>query len=432
MAVEVPVVDKVPVTSQDFLDAFNDDDKTPPKKEVDLKLDDADEEIPDEDLKLKTKNKEIVEPEENEDDEEVKDEEEEPELKLEDEDEVDLARIPRRTEIKEAFPEIFKKFPQLDHIIQREHQFSELFSTLKEAKDVKESIGDYNAFQAELFNGDIKGILRAVKKSDENAYNKLVGNWIEDLARVDPAANLRVANKITRSILKVLDNKAKELGMGDGEEGEQLSIAVRLVNKALYGSTKLSEPEINQETQEDPREARLKEEQNKFEQQKYQAAFGDISGQMKNWLNKVVAKNVDPKETIPAYLKEKLIEDVLSALDNQLMDDTRFKNLVGSLYASAHKSGYDQSSRDKILETLKNKAKSMLPPIIRAKKERALKGSNSFVRRKEVVDDEEDVTPTNVGAKREPREKITSNRQDGKDRLKIRDGESINDFFARE
>lgn len=427
MAVEVPV-EKGPVTSQDFLDAFNDDKPSKDdKKEVDLKLDDSEDESEDELPPLRGKSK--VEDEEKEEVEKPAEEDEEKEeLNLEDEDEIDLAGLPTRAKIKEMYPDIFKKIPQLDHVIQREHQFSELFSTLKDAKVAKESLNDYNAFQSELFNGDLKGILRAVKKSDENAYNKLIGNYIEDLARVDPAANLRVANKITKSILKVLDNRAKELG--DSEDGEQLGIAIGLVNKALYGSTKLSDPEISQQEAEDPREVRLKEEQSKFEQSKYQAAFTDVSTRMKSLLTKAVTRDIDPRGTIPSYVKEKLVEDVLSDLDNQLMGDSRFKNLVGSLWSSAHKNGYDASSTNKILEALKRKAQTMLPPIMRAKKERALKGLGVSVRRKEV--DEVDETPKNSGDKREPREKITSNRQDGKDRLKMRDGESAMDFFARD
>ena len=42
--------------------------------------------------------------------------EESEELKLsEDEDELELAKIPERQEIKKAFPDLFKKFPALEH-----------------------------------------------------------------------------------------------------------------------------------------------------------------------------------------------------------------------------------------------------------------------------------------------------------------------------
>ena len=362
------------------------------------------------------------------------DEEKETKLEIKDEDdELELTNIPRRAELKAAYPDIFKKFPALDHVIQREKQYSDIFPSLSEARTVKEDVDRLKGFESELLSGDLEGTLKSVKAADEDSFNKMTDHYIATLYKVDKAAHLKLTNNIFKGVLKAVSDNYKDAEKDSNEE--QFLIAAKVLHKALYGSTNITGPEvISKETKEDPEKAKLQNERKIFEQTKLQDAVQSVVSTVYNSIERAVTDGIDPKGILPPYLRETLIRDVLSTLNKDMKGDRRFKDFIDRKWLDAQKSGYNDDSKKAIRKALLLKAKSLLPSIMRSKKAAALKG---LVTRKRVNDDDEDVE-SQIGEKkeREPRseegkKKPTFNRQDG-DRLKPKPGESNRAFFMRD
>src|SRR5215475_3565405 len=128
------------LTTDNILDVLNSDDSSSKDKsdEFDLSvLDENDEDSQDEPKEESEKERSEEEEEEEELDlKEKEDDEKEP--NLEDEDELELSKIPKRAEIKAAYPDIFKKFPQLERALYREHAYAEVFSSVADAKEAKD------------------------------------------------------------------------------------------------------------------------------------------------------------------------------------------------------------------------------------------------------------------------------------------------------
>ncbi len=115
--------------------------------------------VPDHEISI-TPDEDETESEEEESETEEKDEKEE-ELKLDEdkEDELELVDIPRKKEIEAKYPKIFKDFPQLERALFRNAAYSEVFATINDAKEAKQSLEDYNGFQSELMSGNIENVL---------------------------------------------------------------------------------------------------------------------------------------------------------------------------------------------------------------------------------------------------------------------------------
>src|SRR5216684_2440964 len=123
------VIDEKPLTSDDILDKLNETDE----KEVDEK---PKEEVTEESIK-----------------EPITEDEGRTEEKIEIEEEEKYEEIPKRQAILKEFPELFKKFPAIEHAIYREQQYAEIFPTLDDAKEANARLDDFKAFESELFDG---------------------------------------------------------------------------------------------------------------------------------------------------------------------------------------------------------------------------------------------------------------------------------------
>lgn len=400
-------------------DDKSDDDKDT-KDDLDLLGDSDDEESDDEDDSKEDKDSE-------------EDDEEEDDLDADNEEEIELDQIPTRAQIKAKYPNIFKEFKALDHIIQREKQFATVFSTIKEAKDARAEIAEYNSFKNEIFDGSIEGVLKSLKSSDEKAYSKLTNNLLETVNKVDPAAAITINNKVLKGTLKfVYDSCLSELKDNpDSEDAKQLSIAVRLLNKAIYRTTNITGPEsIAQNDKADPEKEKFESEKAEYAKTRLGEAYQDVMTRTNGRIRAAVERQIDTKNIIPAYVKGKLVDDVLKALDAELSSDTRFRSNLDRLWRESLDNKYSTASKDKIHEALIRRSKTSLQSIMRAKRAEALKGLSTT--RRAVDKDSDDETPRNTrDNKGDPKKKITSSRRED-DRSKPRAGESNREFLMRD
>src|SRR5216684_3091765 len=123
-------IDEKPLTSDDILNKLNEENE----EETDEK---PKEEIAEESIK-----------------EPITEDEGRTEEKIEIEEENEkYEEIPKRQAILKEFPELFKKFPAIEHAIYREQQYAEIFPTLDDAKEANARLDDFKAFENELFDG---------------------------------------------------------------------------------------------------------------------------------------------------------------------------------------------------------------------------------------------------------------------------------------
>lgn len=368
----------------------------------------------------KDKDKEIKDKETDTEDEDLKKLEEDLEDEEIDEDKLELATPVRRSEILKEFPDIFKKFPYLEKAYYREQQFTEVFSTIDDAKEALSKAETFDKLEADLFTGNTELMLKAVKENDPNAFNKIIDNYLPALAAVDQTAYHHIIGNITKhTIQSMLD----EAGGMEEESGRSLKIAAQILNQFVFGSNKFTAPtKLSTDKPKDDNKDKLDTERQQFAQQKFDDAVDTLNTRVNNSIKSTIEEYIDPKKSMTDFVRKHAINDAVKEISDLLNNDTRFKTLVDKLWDKAAKNNYSKSLLDDIRNAHMSRAKTVLLSVIKTARNNALKGMG-----KRVSEDNDD--------KKGPitrRSTTSSNNDSGKDKNNgPKKGESNLDFMMR-
>lgn len=342
---------------------MEEDDKEEPIKLVE----DKEEKKEEEPIKLVEEEKEEGE-EETEGEDELK--ELEDELKEPDEDKLELITPARRKDILKEFPDVFKKFPYLEHAYYRDQQFSEMFATPKEAKDTIDKAQILDQFDSDLKQGNIETALKAVKGSGEIAFNKLVDDYLPNLARIDKDAYHHVIG----NILKTTAIQMIEDGRSSGNE--ELLDAAKVMYKFIFPSDKqIMRPSVMSKPEDNKEEDRISEREQAINKREFERARDELTVRVTNTLKSTIEANIDPKGSMTDYVKKNASRDCYEKLESLLNSDKRLGVLIDRLWESAFKENFSKSAMDKIKTAYNSRAKSLLPTVIKQARQEALKSS---------------------------------------------------------
>jgi hypothetical protein len=312
---------------------------------------------------------------ESKEDAEDKEQTDEEEIELaEPEDELEFVNVPRKKEILKEFPELFKKFPGMERALYKEAQYAELFPTMQEAKIAKEELRGLKEVEAEILNGDLENVLKSVKEQNPESFDKVVNNYIHTLRKVDEQAYYGVLNFI-------IDNAiVTAYKTGHEQQDEQLMIAAQLINKFVHGSHNIQHPRYPRQVrpENDPREQQLAQKQTELNYREFNGALSDVTERTENTIKATIDKYIDSKSQMTPYLRDKAVTDVLAELNQSIQSDARFKSVLDNLWRESANNGYSTQSKNKIRNQIINKAKVVLPDIIRRVRAEALKNNRSM------------------------------------------------------
>lgn len=328
----------------------------------------------------------VEEPEKEEEKVELKEGEEkdEKEEKIElDESKDEYIAPVSRKEILAAYPDLFKKFPYLERAMYRDREYTELFPSVEEARQSVERLGTLQNAESELFSGKQENILKAVKAQDENAYYKLVDDFLPMLERTDQKAYLATIGNVGRHFVARMWQEGAKLGK-DTDGGKALQQAAATLSTALFGKAELKEMERLAKP-EDPNANKVAEERAQQLAERYSEVADDLDGRVQNTLFATIEQYIDPKQTMSEYVRDNAMEDCLEYLDEAIEDDTQFKPYLDSLWKQAMAANYSRASQDKIKAAYLSKAKSLLPGII----QRVRKEAGQQVSSKRVIKEED-------------------------------------------
>ena len=410
------------MSKEDVIDFLGeDDDKTetiPLTDEKPSKGKDKTKPDEDDDKKLDTKTQEEEEPEEQEEEDELKELEEE--LKEPTEEQLELVTPVRRRDILKKYPQLFKDFPYLEKAYYREQQFTEILPTIEDAKIAVDKATTLDQFDEDLKRGNTEVVLRAIKQTNPQVFNKVVDDYLNVLANVDEQAHLHVIGTITKHTIVSMVQEAKR------SDNAALLQAAQILNQYVFGSSNYTPPEKLSKGENPQQNAQLNEvqrQQQQFFQQRYETARGDLNTRVNNTLRATIAANIDPKNSMTDYVKKTATRDATETLESLIGKDTRFKALVDKLWEAAFKANFSKDSVDRIKSAFTSKAKTLLPSVIKKARNEALRGTSG---RK--VSDEDDSSDDKKGPVKESGGRSQSHRESGKSKS-VPEGMSTLDFL---
>lgn len=406
---------KPEATAEDINDFFNKPVEDKPVKEDKLEEDDdkpikkAPKEEDDEE-----KDDEIKDDEELElkDDEDLEDEEK---LDLKD-DEIKIEVPPKKREIVAKYPNFFKEFPAIEKMIYRDRQYSELFGSFDDAKEVAEQAQVLQEFENDILNGSTEKILTSVKQLDKKAYDKLIDNYLPTLHKVDKEAYFEVIGNVGKTIIAHMVKEARS------SENEELQKAARLLNQFLFASSTYTPPKQRVSQVED-KDNEVERERNEYIRERFESSRDELQTKVDNVLRGTISEYIDPKGEMSAYVKKNAINDAIKALHEELSKDAPFRKTLDRLWNGVFQDKFSKNSIDRVRSAYLGRSKQSLASIIKKARAEALKGSVPASRKRE---DDEEETPRKRGLGNTGRPHQSSGK------LQMKPGESVADFFARD
>ena len=417
-----------PKTADDINDIFNELDKedaAKPDKGEDEKpvkagkkpaKDDDDE---DEDIKIDSD-------EDVDEDEEIAikepDDEDDERLRLE-EDDIEIDAPPRKKEILKEFPEVFKKFPFLEKMMYRDRQYTELFGSFDDAKELAERAEIFTGFEQQLLSGKTEEILKNVKETDPKAFDKIVDTYLITLAKVDKDAYYDVTNSVAKRIIVEMVKEAND------SQNEELKQAALLMNQFLYGTSKFV-PHAPRTTAEKAGEEQSEAEKERLSllQERFETAKEDIQTRVDNTLRATISSYIDPKDIMTPYMKKNAVNDALQSLHSTLGRDTSFRKSLDKTWRSAYDAKYSKDSVNRIQSLYLGRAKGSLKAAIQKARVEALKDYTPAPR-----DKQEDEEPEEKTQAKPEKTRLTPGRpSQGTKKSEMKKGESVAEFFARD
>jgi hypothetical protein len=401
-----------------------DDKKTKDDDDITLKdLEDDDEKLDlddkkDDDKKRKAKDK---------DDEDEYDEDDKDKL---DEDELEIEAPPRKKEITAAYPDFFKKFPWMEKMMYRDRQYTELFGSFDDAREVAESAEVLQAFEQDLMQGNTVSVLSKVKEIDPKAFDKLVDNYLPNLAKVDKEAYFEVVGNIGKHIIKDIANEGmKRLNAGDKDTAGTLKAMANLLNQFLFGTTEFVEP-VNR-FKKDEKADEVDQERVAFVRERFETVRDDLQSKVDKILRATISEYIDPKDEMSAYEKRNAVRDCLLDVHKSIREDPMFIKSLDRLWENVFSTRFSNDAQGRVQRAYLGKSKTVLRAAIKRARAEALKDSSSNRRPRIKEDDDKDEkeeTPT----RRRTADTGRPHQQSGKRSLERQKGESVLEFLSRE
>ena len=262
---------------------------------------------------------------------------------------------------------VFTKYPALKNAYWRERGYSEQFATVDEAKAARVDVNIFREIQDEIFSGDLVGTIERVAGVDPNAAAQILDNFLPRVYARDPEAFARVVNPIFDRAMNYLVAK------GTDTKDADLITAVEIIRKELdiKSGTKPAGP--------DPEKERLKTQLSARERSDYNRAYNDVESNVLRVLNSEAERLVDPKGELKlsAYIKTKMIGDIVRRVGEKIRDDQQSGRVMGSLWKSAHQNNYSSTNLASIRNAYLARARHLLPSVAKVIKSKALASSSS-------------------------------------------------------
>lgn len=346
---------------------------------------------------------------------ETTDEEEEIKIEEKSDEETDTDELivpPKVSQITEKFPEFFKTFPFMKQMMFRDREFSELgLSSAADAKELIEKTENFSKFENDLFSGDIKSTLKAIKSTDDSSFSQIVDNLLPTLYEVDPQACAHLLNNIHRQSVKDMLEEAQQ------SSNEDLKTAATIFHQFVFGNTKWQEPVKFAKV--DATKPAENEKQN-FIKERFESAREDLTDRFNNALKSTIEQNIDPKGQMSAYVKKNAINDALRGINSVVTNDKAFKAVLDKKWKYAAENNFNKESMASIKTALLSRAKADLRDVILRSRKEAMQGQPVRTNSTKKVETEEEMPERNPNA----------NNQGSKNA--VPKGMSTKDFFLQD
>lgn len=296
---------------------------------------------------------------EGEEDKEIQEEEDDEEKKAASS---QIIEIPNYKEIVKKYPEFFKDFPHLRHIVFHEKEYREIFPTVDDAKEAIERLEDFDTLRESLSSGtpeDIINVIDSIKGLGDEVISKFSTNFLSSVRKIDQDLYYQV---ITPEIVNFTRSM---FNAGLRNENDNLKNAALVAAQHFFGNQKIAsgEQDVKLPIKETKKDDSIERERQSFKQERYTTFYNDVVIDSNHRMSSLIANGLDPKNNLSDGMKEVIIEKVQKEIDKILGDDSIHKSRMNSLWKKANGDNFSTLHKSKIISAYLEAAKEIMPRI---------------------------------------------------------------------
>lgn len=309
-------------------------------------------------------NTEDVDGEKDEDDEEKKDDEEgtededDEEENGEEQEEIVGALVTAK-DLKEKYPDIFKKVPELKAVIYREQQYSQLFADPAEAQEAAQNAATFREMEEDLVKGDIEPLLQAVKGTKEADFVKLAASVLPALKKLDEPTFMKVIAVPFKQMLRTAFRN------GQAKGNKNLMYAAQHIHDFIFDDTNLDEKTEfeGNSIKVSPDEEKYKKKLEELDARDHANFKKSVDSEWVDGVQEAFMDRLDPDNSLSKWTKDKMLEEAIKEINKQLTADSRHMKNMEVLWRNAKASGYNAESKSRIVNTALARAKQLIPTV---------------------------------------------------------------------
>lgn len=306
------------------------------------------------------------EEEHREEEEEHREEGEEEEEEHEEEGEAELEGVVVHglafRDLKKAYPDILKKFPQLGEIIARERDLSEVFSTKEDAQSAAADADFLHTLEGEILGGSSKRLVESVHKEDPENFKKFV---LDFSARVMKMDNMLYSDMIQPGVVRILHgamNAAQQAG------NKNLENSVKFISKWLFNDYDLPRVKDLELNEGDKETDGVKRERAQLANEIVDRFRSDTLDAGNEALSKMIREAIPDDKKLSKRMIEVIINDTGRDIDRTLGADRGHVRTMDSIFKRAQRSNYPRAAQREMITAYLRAAK----PLVKAKLARAM------------------------------------------------------------
>lgn len=272
-----------------------------------------------------------------------------------DDDEVDTSR-PTIKDIKTAYPDFFKKFPQMREMYFREREFSGLFPTVDDAKEASAKSEVFDNLNNDLTRGNPLTLLQSLAENNGRALVKVADNLLPSLLAVDKDLYLRTVIPVMEEVARSMHKK------GVADKNKNMAAAAQFLSHFITGSYEIPKERDHQRGPTD-RERDLEREVATAQQRDFNNAQSEVSDQLQTRLERDIMMELDKDRGLSDFMKKSIVAKVLEEVETVVGKDGRFVASQKALWRRASANGFRREDKASIRDAFLARVKPLVPGI---------------------------------------------------------------------
>lgn len=270
--------------------------------------------------------------------------------------------VPHFHAINKKYPNFFKDFPHVRHVIAHEKEYRELFPSVEEAKETVEQLENFSSLQESLSSGkpeDIVNVLESISELGDDVISNFASNFLGGIKKVDQNLYFEV---ITPELVNMVKNT---FNAGVRNENENLQAAAKVIALHLFGNMDVAtgKAEVKIPSKSANKDEGLEREKKQFKSERYTTLYNDVVSDSNDKLDAMILDGFDTEKKLSKGMRDVIVEKTRKQISEILSADKVHSSRMTSLWRKAEASNYASSNKTKIISTYLGSAKDLIPKI---------------------------------------------------------------------